>query len=110
MKVICFDLFDGIFLGIIIKIITFSNFFFLTSSSRQVAYPTAPPRLHFSPAEETAMMTTMMVKTNNDDDVIDVIDDDNDQQVIQGLHMVSGTRCPALSDRVKKWSESRAQG
>ena len=30
------------------------------------------------------------------------------QQVIQGLHMVSGTRCPAKSDQLKKWSESRA--
>ena len=28
--------------------------------------------------------------------------------VIQGSHMVSGTRCPAGSDPVKKWSESRA--
>ena len=28
--------------------------------------------------------------------------------VIQGSHMVSGTRCPAWSDQVKKWSESRA--
>ena len=28
--------------------------------------------------------------------------------VIQGLHMVSGTRCPAWSDQLKKWSESRA--
>ena len=27
--------------------------------------------------------------------------------VIQGSHMVSGTRCPAWSDPVKKWSESR---
>ena len=27
--------------------------------------------------------------------------------VIQGSHMVSGTRCPAWSDQVKKWSESR---
>ena len=30
------------------------------------------------------------------------------QLVIQGLHMVSGTRCPAVSDPVRKWSESRA--
>ena len=30
------------------------------------------------------------------------------QLVIQGSHMVSGTRCPAGSDPVKKWSESRA--
>ena len=30
------------------------------------------------------------------------------KQVIQGLHMVSGTRCPAWSDLVKKWCESRA--
>ena len=28
--------------------------------------------------------------------------------VIQGSHMVSGTRCPAGSDPVKRWSESRA--
>ena len=28
--------------------------------------------------------------------------------VIQGSHMVSGTRCPAGSDSVMKWSESRA--
>ena len=28
--------------------------------------------------------------------------------VIQGSHMVSGTRCPARSDQLKKWSESRA--
>ena len=28
--------------------------------------------------------------------------------VIQGSHMVSGTRCPAWSDQVKKWKESRA--
>ena len=28
--------------------------------------------------------------------------------VIQGSHMVSGTRCPAGSDLVKRWSESRA--
>ena len=28
--------------------------------------------------------------------------------VIQGSHMVSGTRFPAGSDPVKKWSESRA--
>ena len=26
--------------------------------------------------------------------------------VIQGSHMVSGTRCPAWSDPVKKWSVS----
>ena len=30
------------------------------------------------------------------------------EQVIQGSHMVSGTRCPAGSDPVKKWGESRA--
>ena len=30
------------------------------------------------------------------------------KQVIQGSHMVSGTRCPAWSDYLKKWSESRA--
>ena len=30
------------------------------------------------------------------------------QLVIKGSHMVSGTRCPARSDPVKKWSESRA--
>ena len=30
------------------------------------------------------------------------------EQVIEGLHMVSGTRCPAWSDELKKWSESRA--
>ena len=30
------------------------------------------------------------------------------QQVIQGSHMVSGTRCPAWIDWLKKWSESRA--
>jgi len=30
------------------------------------------------------------------------------QQVIQGSHMVSGTRCPAWSDLLKQWSESRA--
>ena len=28
--------------------------------------------------------------------------------VIQGSHMVSGTRCPARSDSVMTWSESRA--
>ena len=28
--------------------------------------------------------------------------------VIQGSHVVSGTRCPAWSDQLKKWSESRA--
>ena len=28
--------------------------------------------------------------------------------VIQGSHMVSGTRCPARSDQLKKYSESRA--
>ena len=27
--------------------------------------------------------------------------------VIQGSHMVNGTRCPAWSDQLKKWSESR---
>ena len=32
----------------------------------------------------------------------------DDQQVIQGSHMVSSTRCPAGSDPVKRWSESRA--
>ena len=31
-----------------------------------------------------------------------------EELVIQGSHMVSGTRCPAGSDPVKKWSESRA--
>ena len=39
-------------------------------------------------------------------------DQDNDDKrgelVIQGSHMVSGTRCPAWSDQLKKWSESRA--
>ena len=30
------------------------------------------------------------------------------KQVIQGSHMVSGTRCPAWSDQVEKWSGSRA--
>ena len=30
------------------------------------------------------------------------------EQFIQGSHMVSGTRCPAWSDQLKKWSESRA--
>ena len=30
------------------------------------------------------------------------------KQVIQGSHMVSGTRCPARSDQLKKYSESRA--
>ena len=30
------------------------------------------------------------------------------KQVIQGSHMVSGTRCPAWRDWLKKWSESRA--
>ena len=30
------------------------------------------------------------------------------QLVIQGSHMVSGTRCPAGSDPVMKWSESKA--
>ena len=30
------------------------------------------------------------------------------KKVIKGLHMVSGTRCPAWSDQLKKWSESRA--
>ena len=34
----------------------------------------------------------------------------NYKQVIQGLHMVSGTRCPAWSDQLEKWSESRAAG
>ena len=29
--------------------------------------------------------------------------------VIQGSHMVSGARCPAWSDQLKKWSESRAE-
>ena len=29
------------------------------------------------------------------------------QQVIQGLHMVSGNLCPAWSDQLKEWSESR---
>ena len=29
------------------------------------------------------------------------------QLVIQGLHLVSGTHCPACSDQVKEWSESR---
>ena len=28
--------------------------------------------------------------------------------VIEGSHMVSGTQCPARSDQLKKWSESRA--
>ena len=28
--------------------------------------------------------------------------------VIQGSHMVSGTRCPARNDQLKKYSESRA--
>ena len=28
--------------------------------------------------------------------------------VIRGSHMVSGTRCPAWNNAVKKWSESRA--
>ena len=31
------------------------------------------------------------------------------EQVIQGSHMVSGTRCPAWSDLLKKWNESRTQ-
>ena len=31
-----------------------------------------------------------------------------EKQVIQGLHMVSATRCPAWSDQLKRWSESRA--
>ena len=31
-----------------------------------------------------------------------------EELVIQGSHMVSHTRCPAESDPVKKWSESRA--
>ena len=30
------------------------------------------------------------------------------KQLIQGSHMVSGSGCPARSDQVKKWSESRA--
>ena len=30
------------------------------------------------------------------------------QLVIQGLHMVSSTQCPAWSDQVKQWSQSRA--
>ena len=30
------------------------------------------------------------------------------EKVIQGSHMVSGDRCPACSDQLKKWSESRA--
>ena len=33
---------------------------------------------------------------------------DEKQLVIQGSHMVSGTRRPAGSDPVKRWSESRA--
>ena len=32
----------------------------------------------------------------------------SDKQVIQGLLIVSGTRCPAWSDQLNKWSESRA--
>ena len=31
-----------------------------------------------------------------------------EQLVIQGSHMVSGTRCPAWSDKLQKWSESSA--
>ena len=30
------------------------------------------------------------------------------EKVIQGSHMVSGDRCPACSDQLKKWSDSRA--
>ena len=47
---------------------------------------------------------------NNEDKDYDTNDDygDEDEQVIQGLHMVSGTRCPAWSDQLKRWSESRA--
>ena len=30
------------------------------------------------------------------------------EQVIQGSHMFSGTRCPAGCDPVKRWSKSRA--
>ena len=30
------------------------------------------------------------------------------QLVIQGSHMVSGTRCPAWSNQLKRWSGSRA--
>ena len=35
-------------------------------------------------------------------------EEEETELVIQGSHMVSGTRCPAGSDPVKKWSESRA--
>ena len=35
-------------------------------------------------------------------------EEEEEELVIQGSHMVSGTRCPAGSDPVKKWSESRA--
>ena len=38
----------------------------------------------------------------------DFMIDNYGKQVIQGSHMVSGTRCPAGSDPVKRWSESRA--
>ena len=31
----------------------------------------------------------------------------SDKLVIQGSHMVSGARCPAWSDLLKKWSRSR---
>ena len=31
-----------------------------------------------------------------------------EELVIQESHMVSGSRCPAWSDQLKKWSESRA--
>ena len=34
--------------------------------------------------------------------------DYNLKLVIQGSHMVSGTRCPAWSNKLQKWSESRA--
>ena len=33
---------------------------------------------------------------------------EKEKLVIQGSHMVSGTRCPAWSDQLKKWGESRA--
>ena len=31
--------------------------------------------------------------------------EEEEEQVIQGSHMVSGTRCPAWSDQLKKWEQ-----
>ena len=35
-------------------------------------------------------------------------EEEEEKLVIQGSHMVSGTRCPAGSGPVQRWSESRA--